>query len=181
VFLVSISVLTMLTTISSMLLLLQAYEDEDVGDDDVSTLGRLWKAILAIKIIFLFGMFTLLCAWSLTSLLFFHAMIVSAAQTTNERVRSVYRVGSVDNVADKGCCRNWCTAFCEPWAVSRLPNDLSDIVHCQYTEDETVWDGDAPNAPTEQAAVSRSTTSSTKAGGGEALGASAITADTQVV
>lgn len=162
--------MTIVTTISALLLFLQAYEDIEVGDG-VSRLGRLWLAILDIKIVFVFGTFTLLCAWSLTSLLFFHAMIISAAQTTNERVRSVYRVGSIENAADKGCYRNWCSAFCEPWAVSRLPKDMSDAVHCQYTEDETVWDGDAPNAPAEKSGGSGS---ATKTGGDTA-------ADTEVV
>eukprot|EP00980_Cylindrotheca_fusiformis_P006418 scaffold1375_cov137-Cylindrotheca_fusiformis.AAC.7 len=141
----SISVMTILTTLSAILLLLQAYEDADVNDD-VSSLG------------------TLLCAWSLTSLLFFHAMIVSDAQTTNEKVRNVYRVGSVENVADKGCCRNWFSAFCEPWAVSRLPKDMSEIVHCRYEQEETVWDGDAPNAPMEERSTGGNNSKVTKAG-----------------
>jgi hypothetical protein len=159
----------MLTTISSMLLLLQAYEDLIVGDD-VSNLDHLWKAIMETKITFMFGAFTLLCAWSLTSLLLFHGMIISAAQTTNERVRGVYRAGSVDNAADKGCYSNWCTAFCEPWAVSRLPRDMSDSVQCHYEGNETFWDSEAhsgaepPLSPLEAAEARSGLTENKSAG-----------------
>lgn len=93
-------------------------------------------------------------------------MIISAAQTTNERVRGVYRFGSTENAADKGCCRNWYHAFCTPFIVSRLPEDMSDIVKCQYTEDtceEMVWAGEVPFTPMDPAAVAPTSH------GGEAL------------
>ena len=68
-------------------------------------------------------------------------MIISVAQTTNERVRGVYRFGQVDNDADRGCCLNWYTACCWPYPVSRLPNDMSAEVICEYTEPEVEWTG----------------------------------------
>jgi hypothetical protein len=106
------------------------------------SLERLWKAILSEKLTFLFGTFTLLCAWSLTSLLCFHAMIISVAQTTNERVRGVYRFGQIENDADHGCCWNWYGAVCSPCPVSRLPTDMSQQVVCNYKQPEEVWTED---------------------------------------
>lgn len=120
-----------------------------VVDDDgtivanLTTLQRLWKSILSEKLTFLFGSFTLLCAWSLTSLLCFHGMIISIAQTTNERVRGVYRLGQVENAADRGCVKNWYTAACIPCPVSRLPRDMSAQVIADYeNRPEHVWNGD---------------------------------------
>ena len=134
-----------------MVVFLHAYLNVEVNDD-TTLLAHIWKAILEIKIIFAFGSFTLLCAWSLVSLLLFHGMIISAAQTTNERVRGVYNAGGLENVADKGCWRNWCRAFCHPVAISRLPRDMSNTVVCDYADEETIWDEEAhaaedPGAP----------------------------------
>merc|ERR1711865_1152181 len=135
--------------------LIEAFENASGGDTsggttesattaaDVSNMQRLWKAIMMDKITFVFGSFTLLCAWSLTSLLCLHGMIISVAQTTNERVRGVYRFGQVENKADKGCCLNWYTAACTPCSVSRLPIDMSSQVITDYaTRPEMVWNGD---------------------------------------
>lgn len=163
-FLACISAMTLLTTVCAMCVVVEAFRNvhSNTGHEDdaaaaatttadndnndsgsfATTLHTLWKAVLAEKITFLFGTFTLLCAWSLTSLLCFHAMIISVAQTTNERVRGVYRFGQVDNDADKGCCRNWYRAACLPWPVSRLPRDMSQQVICNYTQPEEVWLGD---------------------------------------
>lgn len=135
--------MTILTTLSALLLLFQAYQDVHVYHDDVWRI--LWAAIMQMPVIFVFGTFTLLCAWSLTSLLFFHGVIISVAQTTNERVRGVYRFGSVENDADKGCCQNWRNAFCRPSILSRLPNDMSELAQCHYIDEETVWDNEAHN------------------------------------
>ena len=60
---------------------------------DISNLSYaqlLWSILKNAPLTVAFGSFTLLCAWSLVSLLAYHAMIISVAQTTNERVRSVY-------------------------------------------------------------------------------------------
>mmetsp|Transcript_11066 Transcript_11066/g.11861 ORF Transcript_11066/g.11861 Transcript_11066/m.11861 type:complete len:626 (+) Transcript_11066:113-1990(+) len=150
VFLVCVSGMTILTTICALEVLLDAFQTTShvVTNDDgttinISNMQRLWKAILSEKLTFLFGSFTLLCAWSLTSLLCFHGMIISVAQTTNERVRGVYRFGQVENKADKGCCLNWYTAACTPCSVSRLPIDMSSQVITDYaTRPEMVWNGD---------------------------------------
>eukprot|EP00934_Nitzschia_sp_Nitz4_P003193 Nitzschia sp. Nitz4//scaffold94_size78252//31445//33108//NITZ4_005467-RA/size78252-processed-gene-0.49-mRNA-1//-1//CDS//3329560377//3183//frame0 len=149
-FLISISAMTIVTTIATLRIFLQAYMDVAGGqfaDLGWSNLRHLWTAIVHIKFTFLFGTFTLLCAWSLVGLLAYHAMIVSIAQTTNEKVRNVYRTtpGSgpgIENTDDKGCIRNWCHAFCSPVPASRLPKDMSATVVCDYTEDERVWTGD---------------------------------------
>lgn len=147
VFLVAISGITILTTVSSLLVVLEAFSTESPIDEttgvQLSTLQRLWKAVLEEKLTFAFGGFTLLSAWSLTSLLFFHAMIISVAQTTNERVRGVYRFGQAENKADKGCLMNWFTAACVPCPTSRLPNDMSELVIADYeNRPEFEWNGD---------------------------------------
>jgi hypothetical protein len=143
--------MTVLTTLCAGRVLVEAFlavplEEGTNGSTGtgiaVAELHRLWIAILSEKLTFLFGSFTLLCAWSLTSLLCFHGMIISIAQTTNERVRGVYRFGQVENDADRGCCRNWYDAACLPCPVSRLPRDMSESAVCHYTEPETVWTGD---------------------------------------
>merc|ERR1711865_1028785 len=142
--------MTILTTICALEVLLDAFQTTShvVTNDDgtiinMSNMQRLWKAILSEKLTFLFGSFTLLCAWSLTSLLCLHGMIISVAQTTNERVRGVYRFGQVENNADKGCCLNWYAAACTPCSVSRLPIDMSSQVITDYaTRPEMVWNGD---------------------------------------
>ena len=136
-----------MTTVCAMQVVLEAFQTESGVDettgDQFSALQRLWNAILEEKLTFVFGGFTLLCAWSLTSLLFFHAMIISVAQTTNERVRGVYRVGQAENEADKGCLMNWFTAACVPCPTSRLPNDMSEAVIADYeNRPESVWNGD---------------------------------------
>ena len=74
--------MTILTTLSALLLLIQAYQDVQVTDE-LPSLNRLWAAIMGMPVTFVFGTFTLLCAWSLTSLLLFHGLIISVAQTTN--------------------------------------------------------------------------------------------------
>mmetsp|Transcript_1228 Transcript_1228/g.2790 ORF Transcript_1228/g.2790 Transcript_1228/m.2790 type:complete len:550 (-) Transcript_1228:150-1799(-) len=147
VFLVAISGITIMTTVCAMQVVLEAFQTESGVDEitgvQLSGLQRLWNAILEEKLTFAFGGFTLLCAWSLTSLLFFHAMIISVAQTTNERVRGVYRFGQAENEADKGCLMNWFTATCVPCPTSRLPNDMSEAVIADYeNRPESVWNGD---------------------------------------
>ena len=151
--------MTIVTTISAMRIFGQAFVEVQVPDGD-GIIHRLAEAIMSMKLTFLFGSFTLLCAWSLTSLLFFHAMLISVAQTTNERVRNVYRsqftcCGSNEspedtsnsltgayNEADAGCSLNWFRTCCTPVPVSRLPVDMSAIVHCDYSDgDENEWTG----------------------------------------
>jgi hypothetical protein len=179
-FLWSISCLTILVTAAAVRLLLAAYQEMSVLDSpgigpvlmlnytdmaSVTEYGertshRFWKAILSMPLTVIFGTFTFLCAWSLLSLLCFHAMIITVAQTTNERVRGVYRYGSTVNSADQGCCRNWFHALCSTRPNSRLPRDFAEVIVCRPvgTGDstgnddddddddddivETVWSGD---------------------------------------
>ena len=70
-------------------------------------------------------LFALLCAWSLTSMTCFHALIITLAQTTNERVRGVYQYGGIRNPADRGCWRNWMALCCTSVPDSSLPKDFS--------------------------------------------------------
>mmetsp|Transcript_875 Transcript_875/g.2202 ORF Transcript_875/g.2202 Transcript_875/m.2202 type:complete len:566 (+) Transcript_875:386-2083(+) len=150
-FLIGIAGITIMTSLCAFEVMVEAFSTTPsvVVDDDgtivanLTTLQRLWKSILSEKLTFLFGSFTLLCAWSLTSLLCFHGMIISIAQTTNERVRGVYRLGQVENAADRGCVKNWYTAACIPCPVSRLPRDMSAQVIADYeNRPEHVWNGD---------------------------------------
>jgi len=110
------------------------------------------------------GIFCALCAWSLSSLTCFHALIISTAQTTNERVRGVYSRGNKDaaspggtgpgtsaaltgytNEADGGFYKNWCGMLCGGTPESRLPSDFSEVVCCHACDDgdganQTVYD-----------------------------------------
>uniref|UniRef100_A0A6U0SGB7 Uncharacterized protein n=1 Tax=Eucampia antarctica TaxID=49252 RepID=A0A6U0SGB7_9STRA len=56
-----------------------------------SVLSRIWIVWYNDWILWSCGFLMLLCTWSLVSLTCFHAFIVSIAQTTNERVRGIYR------------------------------------------------------------------------------------------
>jgi palmitoyltransferase ZDHHC9/14/18 len=178
-FLLSISCLTVLVTAAALRLLLAAYQEMAVADSPgigpilllnytniasvteytERTSHRFWKAILSMPLTVVFGTFTFLCAWSLISLLCFHAMIITVAQTTNERVRGVYRYGSTVNTADQGCCRNWYRALCSTRPPSRLPRDFAQVITvCNSCNDpastdhvsETVWSGDTHQAMSPQ-------------------------------
>jgi hypothetical protein len=140
-FLIGISGMTILTTLCAICVIVEAFRVVSTEEDLPNTWHRLWTAVVSEKFTFLFGTFTLFCAWSLTGLLCFHGMIISVAQTTNERVRGVYRFGQVENDADRGCCWNWYSAACTAIPVSRLPRDMSQMVICRYTEPEEVWTG----------------------------------------
>lgn len=152
-FLLNIAALTIMVTAASIRLFYAAFQANNTYDDDDDSTTttffpsviarRIWQAILSMPMTVLFGSFTLLCAWSLTSLLCFHAMIISVAQTTNERVRGVYRYGGAVNTADRGCCRNWFTAFCSHRPTSRLPLDFSDTVVSEFSNlPESPWVGE---------------------------------------
>ena len=111
-FLICISLFTILVTASCVRLLVLQYERMDSYtpsplDVMPPALRKLWMAVMSMPIVVIFGLFTLLCAWSLTSLLLFHALIITVAQTTNERVRNVYQ--HYQNDAHGGCWQNWKT------------------------------------------------------------------------
>jgi hypothetical protein len=98
-----------------------------------------WSTIERMPTVCFFGLFALGCSWSLASLLGYHALLISVSQTTNERVRQVYRrySGSPSamgisprnrNESDRGCCVNWYRFCCEPIQPSNLPADFSALV-----------------------------------------------------
>ena len=151
-FLVSLSGLTIFVAITCLQLILSAYElriienglgpvttDSTMVDKD-SHIHQIWDILLSMPVVVLFGTFCLLCAWSLISLLCFHILIISLAQTTNERVRNVYQHGRNHNSQDQGCWKNWGRALCSPRPSSKLPMDFSEMVFCEPCETpETVW------------------------------------------
>ena len=98
-----------------------------------------WQSVLSMPITVLFGIFALGTSWTLISLLCFHAMIISIAQTTNERVRNVYQYGRNPNVDDHGCLQNWHHAFCSPRPESQLPHDFTEVIFCDHSKPEAVW------------------------------------------
>lgn len=166
-FLVSVSVLTIVITASCWRVLGESYR-ESAFDDNVQHLeeveeeksenGVLWnpasdyhphrdystnndmnntqpfyfqaafRTLSSHPVEVVFGIFSLLCAWSLLSLTCFHAVIITLAQTTNERVRGVFQYGGIINPADQGCWMNWLGLCCNEVPESKLPNDFSEEV-----------------------------------------------------
>lgn len=151
-FLLSLSFLTLITTATSIAVLVAAWKKEEmfyetkhhsVSLDPTPGWQKqsdiLWKVIQRVPLSSGFGLFTGLCAWSLLSLLYYHIQIISIGQTTNERVRGVYRRG--DNPYDRGCARNWsrCAGLlCHP-PPSRLPRDFSEVVTEGDDIVDSVW------------------------------------------
>jgi palmitoyltransferase ZDHHC9/14/18 len=141
-FLITISLFTILVTASCVRLLVLQYERMDYTpspSDNIMPLAlcKIYKSIMSMPLVVIFGIFALLCAWSLTSLLLFHALIISLAQTTNERVRNVYQ--HYQNDAHHGCWRNWKSALCAKRVESLLPRDFSEIVTCRDCGPEQEW------------------------------------------
>ena len=150
IFLVLISSITTLITITCFRIIKETFDDlkeEDIAamashpmqhgpeeEPSIDGLSLLFYTISHLPIVFFMSVFTLLCTWSLTSLTFFHALIISVAQTTNERVRNVYKGGGSEsglaNPADMGFVMNWTNAFCTVCPESRLPEDFSEEVDC---------------------------------------------------
>lgn len=112
-----------------------AFQSSFLYDKDAWT--TLWQAISTMPVTVLFGLFLLLCAWSLLSLLAYHALLISVAQTTNERVRGVYLTSS--NPRDQGCCLNCITFFTRKTSPSLLPPDFSKEVKLQHARVESLW------------------------------------------
>ena len=55
---------------------------------------------------------------------------------------------NVVNAADRGCCRNWVSAFCSKRPISRLPRDFSNLVDVDYASlPESPWLGETHAAP----------------------------------
>jgi hypothetical protein len=126
--------------------------------EHVSTLFRMWITVLSMPVVVCMSALTLVCGWSLTSLTFFHAMIICLAQTTNEHVRGVYRYSGVVNTADKGCLLNCTSVFCTSQEPSLLPKDFSETVVCNDRECgelgiEQVYDEDVASKAVAQAFI----------------------------
>jgi DHHC palmitoyltransferase len=105
--------------------------------------------ICHIPVTVLFMTFTIMCTWSMISLLLYHFRTISIAQTTNERVRAVYTTISStsaaslrsqqqlhnrsndaqqqlfynksnnNNPADHGCLSNWMSCLCKLWYIPK--------------------------------------------------------------
>ena len=93
----------------------------------------LWETVLQEPIVVVLLIFCTLSSWSLISLTIFHAMIISLAQTTNERVRGVYRHRRHLNKADEGCCANWKNTFMKSRPPSLLPQNFDKEMDFQIT------------------------------------------------
>lgn len=142
-FLITTSLLTILVTALCIRLLVLQFERTEYTPSPQDALPpqlhKLGMSIMSMPIVVIFGVFALLCAWSLTSLMLFHGLIISLAQTTNERVRNVFQHHA--NRDNQGCLENWTSALCGKRSASLLPNDFSEMVTCQYCAPETVWSG----------------------------------------
>jgi palmitoyltransferase ZDHHC9/14/18 len=155
-FLLAVTALTTLCTVTTLQIILQAFAKTAISEtilcpvlNGTSTMcdlrhvpsyaERFWRSILSMPITVLFGTFALGCTWTMISLLCFHAMIISVAQTTNERVRNVYQYGRNQNVDDHGCLQNWRDAFCSRRPDSKLPHDFTEVIICDHSKPETVW------------------------------------------
>lgn len=169
----SLSLLSVLVTAAAIRLLLEAYHRVSVADspgigpvlevnvtniNEMAEYGertshRFLTAMLSMPVTVLMGTFTLLSSYTLLSLLLYHAIIISLAQTTNERVRGVYRYGTSVNTADQGCVRNWWQACCAPIPPSRLPMDFSAMVRVDRFANEAPWSGDSTLCTTSASAT----------------------------
>jgi len=103
------------------------------------------------------AVFCTICAYSLTSLTCFHALLISNSQTTNEKVRGVYTSDSsttlnsdatmnnkqpLANPSNLGWFRNWTRYLFGTIRSSRLPRDFSQMVQCPTNDDtdvEQLW------------------------------------------
>ena len=160
IFLLCISSLTVTITATATKILLDSYRLMAVDESptgpvmpntykDIKGMARygehtshqLWDVLSRQPVVFCVGLSTFMVSWTLISLLCYHAVIISIAQTTNERVRGVYSYGSRSNPADKGCYRNCSDMFCSPIPTSRLPEDFSVIVEEDPDRQESVWQG----------------------------------------
>lgn len=130
-FLVSISLLTIITTATCIRVFLQTFQyiAQNTNAETHSFSHILYECIASEPMVLLMACFTLLCGWSLTSLTCYHAYIISLAQTTNEKVRGVYD-HHLRNPADNGCLKNWNNVFCDKVPDSLILNDFSETVDC---------------------------------------------------
>ena len=129
-------------------------------DDAEGSIVDFTTSITNMPTVVILAFIMVLFAWSLVSLTCFHALIISRAQTTNEKVRGVYQNLEGGNPADLGLVGNWKQTFCIPIPKSRLPKEFGEVVLCPGYEEgrgvgqegEKVWDADeAANAVREVA------------------------------
>ena len=144
------------------------HKHHDASYQDVMTGYQMTMEVLySLPVEVLLGLFALLCTWSLMSLTCFHALLISLAQTTNERVRGVYQYGGVENLDDLGCWRNWASVLCSTTDESLLP-DFSEVATSPIgIKGESVWVGWKANESftsliTPSEGVSNNTTSPTQ-------------------
>mmetsp|Transcript_3511 Transcript_3511/g.6649 ORF Transcript_3511/g.6649 Transcript_3511/m.6649 type:complete len:558 (-) Transcript_3511:2215-3888(-) len=134
-FLLCVTSLTIVVTLTCIRIFIQTFRDLELGEfggserENHTVSHLIYRCIQSEPTAVVLSFFTLLCAWSLTSLTCFHGLIISLAQTTNERVRGVYE--ALENPANKGCIRNWFDALFGEIPQSRIPRDFSEIVDCQ--------------------------------------------------
>lgn len=128
-FLTTISLLAMVVTATvARVFYLQWRVDSLLTKQPVSAL---WETASKMPWMMLLGLFTLMVAYSLVSLWIYHMILISVGQTTNERVRGVYRYRRRANPADLGCWANWSRACCQPVSPSRLPDMYSTVTMVQ--------------------------------------------------
>lgn len=134
-FLLCVTSLTIVVTLTCIRIFIQTFRDLELGEfggserENHTVSHLIYRCVQSEPTAVVLSFFTLLCAWSLTSLTCFHGLIISLAQTTNERVRGVYE--ALENPANKGCIRNWFDALFGEIPQSRIPRDFSEIVDCQ--------------------------------------------------
>ena len=159
-FLVTISLEATAISATSFRILIESYHETKHIDDAQGSMLDLSSTISDLPTVVILAFLMILFAWSLVSLTGFHALIVSRAQTTNEKVRGVYQSLEGGNPADHGLVENWKQTFCIPVPKSRLPKEFGEVVVCPGYEEghgvgqegEHIWDADkAANAVREAA------------------------------
>lgn len=138
-FLVSISFLTLITTATCVRVLLQTFHrmrsmiavEHDLTEEDQEFSQIAYQGIVSEPLVIIMALFTLVCGWSLISLTCYHGVLISIAQTTNEKVRGVYDHHHIKNPDNKGCWRNWYDALFSPVPDSLIVSDFSVMVDCK--------------------------------------------------
>jgi hypothetical protein len=158
-FLITISLEAISISATCFRILIESYHEAKHPNPETDVVD-MYDTLSDMPTVVILAFLMILFAWSLVSLTGFHALIVSRAQTTNEKVRGVYQNLDGGNPADHGLVENWKQAFCIPVPKSRLPRQFGDEVVCPGYEDghgvgqegENVWDAEkAANAVREAA------------------------------
>lgn len=148
-FLFCTTVLSLLVTATGVDVLILDYQEIEGSERHVSagffpTVVQFsldfWAFISRRPVTIAFFVFMFVCAWSLACLLFYHVVLISTSQTTNERVRGVYRYEK--NAADRGCLQNCAGFFCGKLPQSKLPKSFASCVECDPSARDSVWTGE---------------------------------------